>query len=332
MSFIDNHVASFIEKTQPKIEGTCGVPITSFQCSIPRDLEFLMAHTIIATQDYYEAPSGFYEYKIIQPTEQQLNDIITELTKLKELPSGSLLLNELHELLEKDGQNLVFSFILDEKSTPACKRVSITICNKEGIIKQCLSKTLIKLPENLPSSIQLPFFSKKRQKIIYFNEPIHMIIAHELIHCVQNLFYEKGSGSIFDELQQKYSSINFLKKENSGSPWCKNFFGGSDMSTWPNELQAMILGFQVGTNYISETQLLSELLNEYRCPHELIMYKNDVLIPFGHLGPDGEMKKEDSLNFTTLLSQTGLPLFSDISPKEQLEIEPISYNKNCNIQ
>lgn len=103
--------------------------------------------------------------------------------------------------------------------------------------------------------------------------------------------------------------------------WCEKFFGGTDSTTWPDELQAMILGFQIDTSYVSESQLLSELLQDGVCPHELAKYKNDVLIPFGHLAPNTEPQGEDSLNFTTLLSQTTLNLFAGILPKEQLEME-----------
>ena len=111
-----------------------------------------------------------------------------------------------------------------------------------------------------------------------------------------------------------------------------NFFGGSDSATWPDELQTMILGFQIDTNYISESQLLSELLQERFCPYELEEYKNDVLIPFGHLAPGAKYQNEDLLNFTTLLSQTSLSLFEGITPKERLKIEEGPSNPfPCNV-
>ena len=91
-------LASFLKDKQISIEGTCGVPIKSFTTkfgfSISKDLESLMSHTIIATKDYYEAPSGLYEFKIIEPTSQQVGQLITELNNLHELYSGSLLLNK----------------------------------------------------------------------------------------------------------------------------------------------------------------------------------------------------------------------------------------------
>ena len=318
-------LTSFLKEQQPKIEGTCGVPIINFtKKNFSEHLASLMSHTFIATKDYYEAPSGLYEFKIIEPTTEQVNQLITELDKLYDLPSGSLLLNKLNELLETNGENLVFSFILDEKSSPACKGVSITTCGVNGMVKMNQSRTYIRLPENLPDSIHLQFFSKNQQKIIYVDEPIYIIIAHELIHCIQNLSYKDIHTDILNELRNNFSSIKCLKAENHQLlGWCGNFFGGTDLTTWPDELQAMILGFQIETTHVSESQLLSELLKESKCPHELERYKDDVLIPFGHLQPGSKLKDNDSLNFTTLLSQTQttLNLFAGILPKEQLEME-----------
>lgn len=204
----------------------------------------------------------------------------------------------------------------------ACKGVYITTCDENGTVNPHFCKTYIRLPEKLPHSMNLQFFSKNQQKIIYVDEPMHIIIAHELIHCTQNLFYTNGSTDILDALRKDCPSIQCLKAENPQLlEWCEKFFGGTDSTTWPDELQAMILSFQIETTHVSESQLLSELLKEGVCPHELAKYKNDVLIPFGHLAPGTEPQDGNSLNFTTLLSQTALPLFAGISSKEQLEME-----------
>lgn len=308
---------------QSEIDGPCGVPITSFTTkfglSIPERLETLMSHTIITTKDVSELAS---DYIAITPDKKQLEEVIDALQKLNALSSGSLLLNKLNELLENKGQKLVFSFVREKQASPICKQLYITICDKDGTTKRLLCPSFIRLPEQLPFAIKLPFFSKNQKKIIYVDEPIHIVIAHELIHCIQNLFYEKVSANILDEFRTNYPTIECLQRENSELfEWCMNFFGGTERTTWPDELQAMVLGFRFDTNYVSESQLLSELLQEGVCSHELAEYKNDVLIPFGHLDPGSKPKDNDALNFTTLLSQTGLPLFAGISPIARLEIK-----------
>lgn len=132
---------------------------------------------------------------------------------------------------------------------------------------------------------------------------------------MQNLSYRNVSANILEELQREDSPLKCLREENGDLfTWCQKFFAGADEKTWPDELQAMVLGFQIGTDYVSESQLLKELLDEGRCPHTLTQYKNDVLIPFGHLAPGDEPAKNDLLNFTTLLSQTELTLFEGIQP------------------
>lgn len=326
-----DHVASFLSETQEHLDETCGVPITSFltkfKSPIHEDLKSLMSHTIIATKDVVDRVGN---YDIATPAKKQIKALINALNKIHDLPSGALLLNELNRLLANKGQKLVFSFVRDKQSSPICNELFITICDRDGKIERPLCPSFVRLPEQLPSSIILPFFSKNQQKVIYVKEPIYIVIAHELIHCTQNLSHEDVSADILAELRRNYPSIECLKTDNPILlKWCEKFFGGTNPATWPDELQAMILGFQIGTIHVSESQLLSELLQEGVCPDGLKDYKNDVLIPFGHLGPDAICQDEDSLNFTTLLSQTQLHLFANISPKKQLEIEKGPSSNPC---
>lgn len=317
MSIPPDHIKTFLEKDQMNInDSSCGVPISHLNRPINGALKPLMDRTIIATKDSYIDSSSFlYEYKVIEPTNQQLDRLIASLQELHDLPSGTTLLNTLSNLLETKDKSLGFSFILDNDASPACKGVYITICDANGVKEKEPSSTFIKLPESLPSSIRLPFYSKNQQKIVYVDEPISVVIAHELIHCVQNLSYRNVSADILTELRREDSPIKCLGEENGDLfTWCQDFFAGTDPVTWPDELQAMVLGFRIGTDYVSESQLLKELLNEGRCPHALAQYKNDVLIPFGHLAPDEKPADNDLLNFTTLLSQTKLTLFEGIQP------------------
>ena len=176
-------ITSFLNEQQPKIEGSCVVPITSFTTkfglSIPERLGFLMSHIIIATKDVSELAS---DYIAITPDPKQLKEVLDALQKLNALSSGSLLLDKLNELLENKGQKLVFSFVRDKQASPICKQLYITICGKDGTTERPLCPSFIRLPEQLPFAIKLPFFSKNQQKIIYVDEPIHIVIAHELIH------------------------------------------------------------------------------------------------------------------------------------------------------
>lgn len=177
MSIPPDHIKTFLEESQGNIENSsCGVPISYFNRPMNEALRPLMNRTIIATKDSYIDSSSFlYEYKVIKPTNQQLDGLIASLQELHDLPSGTILLNTLNSLLEAKDKSLGFSFILDNDASPACKGVYITICDANGTKEKEPSSTFIKLPESLPSSIRLPFYSKNQQKIVYVRNPYPLL-------------------------------------------------------------------------------------------------------------------------------------------------------------
>ncbi|MDR0393418.1 MAG: hypothetical protein LBH52_04295 [Puniceicoccales bacterium] len=149
-------------------------------------------------------------------------------------------------------------------------------------------------------------------------EPISMCIGHELLHGIQNLKYPKPiSSNILQEL------ITRLPPQNAETHnWCAHFFAGSDGSTWPYELQAMVLGIEVDGQRLSEANLMRELLSGQYHGYvpELAQYTAHILVPFGHLGPGSDPKIEDMQNFCALLRQSGFSEVHDPVPPRRCEV------------
>jgi hypothetical protein len=129
-----------------------------------------------------------------------------------------------------------------------------------------------------------------------------------------------------ERLKQKFSS---LFQDPQMSEWYRQFFGGTDPATWPDELQAMVLGIEVDGQRLSEANLMAEWLSgqDGLIPRELAQYTG-TLVPFGHLGPYDEIKERDMQNFCALLHQSGL--FGNVQ-KPILEPAPKPTRWRCEV-
>jgi hypothetical protein len=261
----------------------------------------LLQHMYVATSDAVTT-RGIGRYERVSPSQEQLSDLVNNLNQLAMLPTGKQILKQLCALLETNNQKLCFSFILDEGTTPLCKPSFVEIA---GNPKDCYA--FIRLPKTQPESCNLPFYNVMSGTVLQVPEPHFITIGHELLHGIQNLQYPSTTSVLIQqELDTHFSSLL------ADCSWYARFFAGSDGDTWPDELQAMVLGIEVEIEghkvRLSEANLMQEWLSGQHgsIPRELAQYTGHTLVPFGHLGPQDEIKPADMQNFCALLQQSGL--------------------------
>ncbi|MDR2769143.1 MAG: hypothetical protein LBB19_01120 [Puniceicoccales bacterium] len=163
-------------------------------------VENLLTYICVATNDAVTT-RGIGRYERVSPSQEQLSNLVDDLNQLATLPTGDQMLNHLCTLLNNKGENLCFSFVLDEGTTPLCKPSRVSI---NGNQKDC--HAFIRLPKVHAESCDLPFYNVTSGKILKGPEPHFITIGHELLHGIQNLRYlESISSSIYQELNTHFS-------------------------------------------------------------------------------------------------------------------------------
>jgi hypothetical protein len=236
--------------------------------------------------------TGFVD---IQPNVSQLEWLEQQLEELANLPTGDTILTTLNSLLCSKDQKLVFAFTLDDESTPTC-RMSPTNVGTAVRIQLPKSCTVV--------GYELPFYNTCTGGIVKMQEPISMCIGHELLHSVQNLYApdpKHVSRDVEQRLRQEFSQFF---RDQQMCKFCEHFFAGSEGKTWPDELQAMVLGIKANDGQrLSEANLMTEWARQ---SGHISQEQNGILVPFGHLRAKDTIRQEDMQNFCALLCQSGL--------------------------
>ena len=241
---------------------------------------------------------------------KQLKQLLFALEKLYALPLGRILLDHLCKLLTDHDDKLFFSLKLEDGTTPKtdAKRQQIPCGGKTSYIEKWHSAFII-LPKNIPENMELVLYDPQKKEVIKIAEPFEIIIGHELIHCVQNLIYgaQKTGSTIRNQIMETNRN-NSISTDEKSVKWYEAFWGGSNLNTWPDELQAMLLGIEIDGKKISEATLLQDFLESKTLPNVFQGYQNKELIPFGHMDPKDEntpLVESDKERFEKLLFQLG---------------------------
>lgn len=195
--------------------------------------------------------------------------------------TGQNLLGELNHLLGSE-YKLVISFSKPLGASPKAEVLRFAIESNTGNLLSWISPT-IKLPEKCEDFYSLNFYCSSSQKVFEVQEPVFLVVIHELIHCTQ---YLQGG------LREEVAIDNALTKIKTlisctllGTSNFQNFWG--EGRGWVLEFQAMVTGITCSNGIcVSESLAIqeflnSDLINEARFEY-LEKFKGEILIPFGH--------------------------------------------------
>ena len=216
--------------------------------------------------------------------------------------TGQNLLGELNHLLGSE-YKLVISFSKPLGASPKAEVLRFAIESNTENLLSWISPT-IKLPEKCEDFYSLNFYCPSSQEVFEVQEPVFLVVIHELIHCTQYLQGECSEVKTIDKVSKEIDKIaeeadEIAKEKIEGkdqfsrielskllkNPNFQNFWG--EDRGWVLELQAMVTGIMCSDGVcVSESSAIqefldSDLVNEARFQY-LEKFKSGILIPFGH--------------------------------------------------
>lgn len=231
--------------------------------------------------------------RILEKNLEVVKQILFDIASLS--VSGQNLLKELNHLLGDD-HKLVISFSNPPKTSLKMEVLRFAIEPNTRNLPTWVSPT-IKLPEKCEDFRTLDFYCPSKKTVFNIQEPIFLIVVHELVHCTQYLQGEcdewETKGKTSDEIRTQFPNCALLDV-----PEFQHFWGGK--GNWALEFQAMVTGvtcsdsLRVSESLAIQEFLNSDLLNEARF-ESLQQYRGQILIPFGH--DENQKVTEEYLGF-----------------------------------
>jgi len=195
--------------------------------------------------------------------------------------TGQNLLGELNHLLGSE-HKLVISFSKPLGASPKAEVLRFAIESNTGNLLSWVSP-IIKLPEKCEDFYSLNFYCPSSQEVFEVQEPVFLVVIHELIHCTQYLQGKVQEEVAIDKALTKIKTL--ISRTLLDNLNFQNFWG--EGRGWVLEFQAMVTGITCSNGIcVSESLAIqeflnSDLVNEARFQY-LEKFKGEILIPFGH--------------------------------------------------